>query len=140
MVTIGTLFDPAAAATQVMVVLRGTSVDLAPGSSEKVTLEVACAEMRDDQPGADDSFQVRATQASTSVMKLLRSARFPSEPFRIQQFAIWTLIENPTASGYARLGSGIGFGGSGPSSEGLDTIASLLTSAGIDPAKYRALQ
>lgn len=137
-VAIGTLLDPAAAATQVMVVLRATSVDLEPGSSEVLSLQVACAEMRDGQPGTDDAFRVRATQASTTVMKLLRSERFSTEPFRIQQFAIWTLIDNPTASGFAGLGSGIGISGSGPSRDELETIASLLTSAGIDTTRYRA--
>jgi len=140
LVAIGTMFDPSASATQSMVVLRATSVDLEPKGSATVRLDVACAEMRDDQPGSDDSFRVRATQASTAVMKLLRASDFATESFRVQQFAIWTLIHNPAAGGYAGLGSTFSFYGSGPSKDELTSIKSLLTSAGIDPADYRAFK
>ena len=140
LIAIGTMFDPSASATQSMVVLRATSVDLEPKGSATVRLDVACAEMRDDQPGSDDSFRVRATQASTAVMKLLRASDFATESFRVQQFAIWTLIHNPAAGGYAGLGSTFSFYGSGPSKDELTSIKSLLTSAGIDPADYRAFK
>ena len=140
LVAIGTMFDPSASATQSMVVLSASSVDLEPKSSATVTLDVACAEMRDDQPGSSDTFKVRTTQASTTVMKLLRAPGFATQSFRVQQFAIWTLIHNPTATGYQGLGSTFSLYGSGPSAEELKSIKSLLTSAGIDPTDYRAFQ
>jgi hypothetical protein len=139
-VNVGTLFDPGASSTQTMVVISPATIEVAAREKVTVELDVACAEMHDDQPGSDDRFTVRPKQASTNVMKLLRSERFPTESFRVQQFAIWTLVDNPPADGYVRLGSSFGGSGTGPSAEELETIASLLRSADIDPSRYRAFR
>jgi hypothetical protein len=134
------MFDPSAKATQAMVVLTPHSVTLAPKERATITLDVACAEMHDGQPGSSDTFTVRSTQATSTVMKLLRAPTFGDASFRVQQFALWTLIENPTTSGYQALGSTFSVFGTGPSDTELSQIATLVKAAGLDPTDYRALR
>lgn len=56
---------------------------------------------------------------------------------RVQQFAIWTITDNPTKDGYVGIGS-FGFG-SGPGKTELARIKALFKAAGIPTTKYRAL-
>jgi hypothetical protein len=134
----GTYLDPGRAATQTMVVISTTTIVLGARTTASEALEVACAQMHDDQPGASDTFTVRAKLATGDFRKLLASDAFGAAGFRIQQFAIWTVASNPTRSGYAGLGS---FGvASGPSAAELRLIKSILKDAGIDPTDYRALK
>ena len=136
----GTYFLPKRAATQTMVVITGTWVDVPAGEVVTAGLDVACAQMHDDQPGEtgkSDAFTVRAALAKGDLAKLLKSGAFAEASFRIQQFAIWTITSNPSKSGYVRLGtSGVG---SGPSAAELREIKSMFTDAGIATGQYRAL-
>ena len=62
---------------------------------------------------------------------------FGDETFRFQQFAIWTITDNPSRDEYVGL---VYFGlGSGPSDEEMLTIDALFEAAGISTAKYQAL-
>lgn len=136
----GTYFIPKRAATQTMVSTASTWVDLPAGETLDKVLDVACAQMHDDQPGESgksDTFTVRQTAAKGDLAKLLKSDAFAEAAFRVQQFAIWTITSNPSKSGYVRLGS---FGvGSGPSSAELREIKSIFKDAGITTSSYRAL-
>jgi hypothetical protein len=71
---------------------------------------------------------------------LLAVPTFGEQPFRVDQFAIWTVIENPRRHDYVHLGTAFEIIGSGPSDEELGTIRDLFEEAGIDPADYRALR
>jgi hypothetical protein len=133
----GTLFKPRASETQSMVVITETSIYLAPGEHVDFVLDVACAAMNKGTPGSSDRFTLATKPASSDLRKLVGSPGFADAGFRVQQFAIWTITNNPTRSGYVGLGT---FGiGSGPSSAELREIKALFKAAGIDVTKYRAL-
>lgn len=134
----GLLFTPASSATQPMVVTWAAVINVAPRGSETMMLSVACASMDLDQPDGSDSFTVSTTPAAADLQKLVGMLSFRSAEFRVQQFAIWTITNDPPRDGYVGLGS---FGmGSGPDSEEIAQIKSLFTEAGIDPSRYQALR
>jgi hypothetical protein len=136
----GTYFVPKRAATQTMVVISAAWVEVPAADVVDAVLDVACAQMHDDQPGETgkaDTFTVRTTAAKGDLAKLLKADAFAVADFRIQQFAVWTITSNPSKSGYVRLGtSGVG---SGPSAAELRAIKSMFTAAGISTGQYRAL-
>ncbi len=136
----GTLVDPAARATQTMVVVAEAVVDLKAMATEEISLDVACAQMRQDQPSSSDSFTVRLTDPEADLVHLLGVPEFTAETFRVQQFAVWTITNDPKRNGYVGLTSGFEIYGSGPSDEELASIKALFESAGIDSHKYRALR
>jgi hypothetical protein len=133
----GILLRPGAAGTQTMVVIAAQTVSLAAGESKTVSVSVACAAMHLDQPGSSDQFALDPAPASDALLKLLAVTDFADQPFRVQQFAIWTITDNPPRGGYVGLGS-FGFG-TGPSDEEIATIRQLFVKAGLDPAAYQAL-
>lgn len=133
----GILFRPSAAATQTMVTIAAQAVTLAPGESKTLTLVVACAAMHLDQPGSSDQFGLDPAPTSSALSRLLQVPEFANQTFRVRQFAIWTISDNPTREGYVGLGS---FGiGSGPSDPEIETIRQLVVKAGLDPSAYLAL-
>lgn len=135
----GTVLAPKASSTQNMVVTSDFFVDLAAGANETVSLEVACAQMRDDQPTADDGFKVQMLDPKSDLLKLLRLERFGDEDFRVRQFAIWTITDNPSRDGYQGLGTVFDIYGSGPSDDEMARIRSLFKDAKIPAGHYRAL-
>jgi len=133
----GTIFNPANAGTQSMVVRRGALIDLPAGGHAERKLEVGCASMEKGTPSSDDSFSIDLDISLSDLVDLLELVEFLEEDFRVQQFAIWTITDNPSATRYVGLGY---FGaGSGPSQEELDSIYQLFLKAGIQTGKYRAL-
>ncbi|MGZ8436916.1 MAG: hypothetical protein ACXWXR_00080 [Candidatus Limnocylindrales bacterium] len=113
------------------------TVVLAAMEHKTITLEVACAAMHLDQPGSGDQFGFDASPTSPALLQLLQLADFADQTFRVRQFAIWTITDNPARDGYVALGT---FGiGSGPSDTEIATIRQLLMKAGIDPTTYQAL-
>ena len=139
-VAAGTFFDPADDGTQVMVSVIDDEFELAPGESSTEEIYVACSQMRRDQPGDSDLFTIRADGATGDLAKLLALPTFGEQPFRIEQFAIWTLTNNPARDGYTGLGTTFSVFGSGPDKEEFAAIRDLLEQAGIDPADYRAFR
>ena len=124
------MFEPASASTQTMVVRTGELIPLKAGSSVTEELDVACAQMHLDGPGSSDSFSLKVDVSLSDLIDLLELADFSQEDFRVQQFAIWTITDNPGRIAYVGLGS---FGtGSGPSDEELNRIYTLFSKAGID--------
>ncbi len=132
-----TVFRPGVAATQPMTTLAAQVVTLAPTESRTLTLDVACASMHLAQPGPSDQFGLDATPSPTALVALLKVPDFAGQTFRVRQFAIWTITDNPTRTGYVGLGSsGIG---SGPRDEEIAAIRQLFVKAGLDPSAYLAL-
>lgn len=132
----GTVFRPRAAGTQAMVLTKSKTVKLEPGRPElRLTLDAACAEMHDATPGSDDTFTLE-TAPTGDLAKLLDNPAFADSGFRVQQFAVWTITDNPSRRGYVGLGS-FGFG-SGPSDGEMEEIRRLFRDAGIPLGKYRA--
>lgn len=136
----GTWFEPKRAATQSMIAIATLEVLLAPDESGTWSVDVACGKMRRDQPGDDDRFSLAAKPADGDLALLLASPGLADQPFRVKQFAIWTLTNNPARGGYAGLGTQFSVFGSGPSKEEFAAIRDLLEQAGIDPGDYRAFR
>ena len=132
----GTVFDAKRSATQAMVVTAKEVVPLEPGATEEVTLEVACSEMAKDQPGSDDTFRLVTRALPKDLTRLLALEDFPNQDFRVQQFAIWTILDDPAPGRFVRLGT-LGVG-TGPSADEIAAIRDLFVAAGIDPKDYRA--
>jgi hypothetical protein len=135
----GTIFIAQTGGTQNMIVRRPQVVELpSQGSKETVTLSAACANMELNAPEESDHFTVSTAPAPEDLIKLLNLPTLLEEPFRVQQFAIWTITDNPPRGGYVGLGY---FGvGSGPSDEEMQTIRALFQQAGIPSERYQALQ
>lgn len=132
----GTVFDARRAATQAMVVLAKEVIPVEPGATEEVSLDVACSEMHKDQPGTDDTFRLVKRALPVDLNRLLALEGFGEAGFRVRQFAVWTILDDPARNGFVRLGTyGVG---SGPSSAEIAQIRRLFTAAGIDPKDYRA--
>ena len=127
----GTIF---LARTERVVLLR------AQGSTERVLVPAACANMELGQPTSNDAFTIAQTPAADDLLKLLALPGFTGEPFRIQQFAIWTVTDNPARGGYVRLRSTAQPIGSGPSDDQLQHIRVLYGQARIAASKHRALR
>lgn len=135
----GTIFQAQAAGVQNMVVRSERVVLLdSTGSRESLTIPAACANMELDMPDESHTFTISTSATSEDLIKLLNLPDFLDETFRVQQFAIWTITDNPARGGYVGLGY---FGaGSGPSDEEVQTIRALFERAGIPGERYRALQ
>lgn len=134
----GTAFGATSRGVQSMVVTTTKVVSIGAGQTAQATLSVACASMRLVTPGPSNQFSFDGLH-SDEMVALVNAPQFGRAGFRVQQFAIWTLTDNPSRGGYVGLGT-TGFSGSGPSDDELDRIRELFTSAGLDPARYRALR
>jgi hypothetical protein len=122
-----------------MVVIEQKAISLkSRGSVSSRSVPMACASMELDQPDANDAFTISTIPAPEDLTKLLNLPDFHAETFRVQQFAIWTITDNPPRDGYVHLGT-FGFG-SGPSDEEMQRIRTLFEEAGISTDKYQALQ
>lgn len=136
----GTLLEPHAKGTQTMMVVWGDSVELGPGATESVTLDVNCVEMHQDQPTSEDSFTVSTGSADADLTLLLAEPTLADATGRVRQFAIWTITNNPKRGDYVPLGSTFEVFGTRPDDEEIAQIRSLFVAAGIDISKYRALR
>jgi hypothetical protein len=123
-----------------MVVLEAQTVSLAANATAEITLDVACAEMHQDQPTGYDTFRVLDDRPQADLVRLLELPEFRDQTGRVQQFAVWTITNNPKRNGYVGLTSGFDVFGSGPDDEEIAAIRDLFDSAGIDISKYRALK
>ena len=133
----GNVLNPGSSSTQSMVVITKEVVTLEPGAEVSLELEVACADMKRNTPDGSDVFRLDADPPLSALVKLFKVEAFADLEFRIKQFAVWTITDNPSRTGYVGLGY---FGaGSGPSKEELGQIRDLFIEAGLDPDAYRAL-
>ena len=136
----GTIFMAGSGYVQNMVVRTKQSLFLdGPGEEVAVTVPAACINMHRDVPQSGNSFSLAAEPASGDLRKLVKLADFQNEPFRTQQFAIWTITDNPARGNYVGIGSSFGMG-SGPDEQEMESIRSLFRQAGIDLAQYQALR
>jgi hypothetical protein len=135
----GTIFAAQSADIQDMVVTEAREALLSSyGSSEVLSVPAACANMHLGVPSQSHTFTIRRTPTSEDLLKLLSVPGFLDETFRVQQFAIWTITDNPNCqASYRGLGTW-GFG-SGPSEEEMERIETLFEEAGISTDKYPAL-
>jgi hypothetical protein len=132
----GTLFEPISSAVQTMVAIEHREVILEPYAKLSLELDVACAEMRLDAPGSGDILAAKAP-TNPELSRLVGLEGFiEEESFRVQQFAVWVITDNPSRGNFVRLGS-LGVG-SGPTQEEISRIRQLFEDAGISTEEYWA--
>ncbi len=103
-----------------------------------LTIPVACVNMERQVPAASDQLRLSTAAAGGDLIKLVRLPDFQSQSFRVQQFAIWTITDNPARTEYVGISS---FDvGSGPNDQEIQSIRRLFNQAGIESSKYRALR
>jgi hypothetical protein len=137
----GTVFDAGRSAVQAMVVTAKSVIPLEPRAAERTTLDVACSEMSRDQPGTDDRFTLVRRTLPSDLRRLLALPALADEDFRVRQFAIWTILEDPPRGGYVALGCselGCPIFGTQPTTKEIARIRALFAKAGVKPAGYRA--
>jgi hypothetical protein len=138
-ILIGTIFDAQSTSIQGMVVIAQKTVILYPyETSKSISVDAACANMRLSMPGESDALTLRIALASGDLIKLLNLPDFQKETYRVQQFAIWTITDNPERDDY--IGIGYFGSGSGPSDAEIENIRVLFVKAGIQTDQYRVFQ
>lgn len=138
----GTVFKAVSNRTQRMVVCVEQSVDLPPATQEEpskwVAVSVASLDMRLTLPGEGEELELDSPVRDADLKKLLALPALSAESFRVQQFAIWTITENPSRNGFASIDREDSEG-SGPSDAEIQSIIALFKQAKISTGKYRAL-
>lgn len=129
----------AGAGVQNMVVTKLETILLEPGDSRTAYVDAACANMELDVPVSSDSFVLYTEAINADLKKLLELDGFSDYTFRIRQFAIWTITDNPKRHEYMGISSAGGWG-TGPSDAEIETIKAIFQEAGISLTKYQALQ
>ncbi len=136
----GTIFESQSAGIQSMVVIGQKLVSLDPYETlESISIDAACYNMELDMPEESDALTLRMTPAGGDLMKLIDLSDFYEETYRVQQFAIWTITDNPERDGYMGIATGFAIFGTGPSDEEIEKIRALFIDAGIATDKYKAL-
>jgi hypothetical protein len=138
-IPIGTLFEAQSRGTQDMVVREERVVFLeSAGATESVNVPAACANMSLHIPGEEDEFSLSRTPVPEDLIKLLSLPDFHEERPFVQQFAVWTITDNPARDEYRGLGYfGVGYP---PDDEDIEAIRTLFEKAGIPTEDYQALR
>jgi hypothetical protein len=134
----GTIFQPVNDSTQAMVLRSSYAMNVFGGVPVTQFMNVACAEMHKNGPSNKDTFTIKSATAPSALLKLMALTDFKKQSFRMQQFAIWTITNNPQRRGY--VGIGIFGMGSGPTDDEITLIKQLFTNAGIPTTDYQALR
>lgn len=106
----GTQFVPSEEGYQTMGALDRVVVTLLPGEERDVVVPVACFDMELLQPDPGMALTVSLPTRGDELARLLGSPTFRAAPFRVRQFAVWTLLARPqSVEEYAGLGLGEDF-------------------------------
>ena len=106
----GTTFLAPSADLQTMVVRRQVFIFLEKKVEVSLDVRVACANMRLEAPSGGEPYIVQIQPPMEELRKLMGLTEFQGASFRLQQFAIWTITDNPSRGGYVGLGTGDGTG------------------------------
>ena len=131
----GTLFESQSDGVQNMVVRSGTVAVLKPDTEIFFRLEAACANMELKTPSESDTFLVSQSATPDDLIKLLTLSEFRFESFRVQQYAVWAITDNPARPGFLALI--IDDIRDRLTDDNVERILSLFQSAGIDISKYQ---
>jgi len=135
----GTTFLAPSPDLQTMVVRYELYIFLEDKDEVSLEVDVACANMHLDAPDGGEVYSVRIEPPMEELRKLMGLTEFQGSSFRLQQFAIWTITDNPARGQYVGLTTASGEGG-GPSNSELETIAGWFESVGIPLDGYPALR
>jgi len=131
----GTMFISGTEGVQNMVVRKQETIYLKPNLEVGLELEVSCANMDLKQPSSSDVFTVSAEPAVEDLARLLGLEDFPFLDLLVQQFAIWTITDNPSDS-FSYTGIEINGVTEYPLVFEINQIRGLFEEAGIDTTKY----
>jgi hypothetical protein len=134
----GTLFRADTPNIQNMVATEESALRLEPFQEKPVRLQAACINMLRRVPKASDRLAPEKTPIPEDLLRLVTSPGFNNLPFRIQQFAIWTITDNPQPHGYVPIGTQ--FYNNGPTTDEFATIRNLFKRVGLSADKYHALR
>jgi len=134
----GTIFQSASSDVQNMVVRTGSRIHIRPNVRVEPSVEVSCANMEKRQPTSTDAFTVSEGEVPEDLLRLLQLPEFAKASFRIQQFAVWTITDNPAPDEYVSLTIAPGVA-QAPNPDELEFIESLFIRAGIEASRYAAL-
>jgi len=71
-----------------------------------LNIDAACASMELTAPSESDNLTLSIETPPEDLNKLLYLSDFRSETYRVQQFAIWTITDNPERDGYVGIATG----------------------------------
>lgn len=135
----GTLFESLMGGVQNMIVRKGALAVLKPNVELSLELEVSCANMEKKQPTGGDMFKISKSPAARDLLKLVDLAEFPFSSNRVQQFAVWSITDNPPLGYFVGIDTASGIRG-GPTAAEVVEIRRLFTAAGIDLAPYNVFK
>lgn len=138
----GILFYSNSSSTQNMISTGTTTVTVEPELSVSTSVNVACTEMDKDTPESENNFTVGQASKVSDLYRLVNCPKFSNATFRVQQYSVWTITDNPATYEYVGLTSGFGFDsfGSEPSEDEFNEIKTLIKECGINPYKYEAFK
>lgn len=133
----GTLFISGTEGVQNMVVRRREVVYLNPESEIDISLEleVSCANMELKMPDFSDGFTVSMEPVNEDLVKLLSMEDFRFNDTILQQFAVWTITENPMFT-WDYTGITQGSYTTTVTESDVEWLRGLFLHAGIDPDNY----
>lgn len=131
----GTMFISGTEGVQNMVVRQEQIVYLKPNLEISLDLDVSCANMTLKEPTYSDLFSISEEPINEDLLRLLRSEKFSTLDLTIQQFAIWTVTDNPYDM-YSYTGITLGDSTERPSEQVINLIRTQFEQAGIDTTKY----
>ncbi|MBA3072242.1 MAG: hypothetical protein FP831_01475 [Anaerolineae bacterium] len=131
----GTMFISATEGVQNMVVRQGQIVYLKPEMEISLELEVSCANMTLKEPSYADAFSVSTEPINEDLLRLIQSENFTYLDLTIQQFAIWTITDNPYDTN-SYTGITIGNYKEKPNELMIKIMRGQFEQAGIDTTKY----
>jgi len=102
-----------------------------------VYIDIASLSMLSDMPADDDTLEI-GSFVGGDLVKLLDLPDFYEQHFRIRQYAVWTITDNPGRNDYVSMNA-FGWGGGITETE-INTIKNIFQLAGISTEDYRALR
>lgn len=131
----GTMLISSSEGVQNMVVREEQIIYLKPELEVGLELDVSCANMHLDQPSFSNSFTVSPDPATGDLRRLLALQDFRFLDLILQQFAIWTITDNPVST-YDYVGIDSGGVTRYPQENEIEIMKSLFIEAGIDFTNY----
>jgi hypothetical protein len=135
----GTLFRPNSTGQQNMLACATTTFILAKKMRrQQINVDAACINMHKPTPMRGDRLTLSYSEQRDDLTKLIICPDFRNKSFRVQQFAVWTVTDNPDRSQYVGIVGTENPGDGGPPSfHELEDIRALFGKARIPVVKYR---
>ena len=127
---------------QNMIVTKAQTITVRAGSPAQARLAAACVNMHRSIPRKSQGFTLGWTHPTMAnkMARLLALPEFQQAGSSLQQYAIWTLTDNPSSTGYVRIVRGPAvplFGNPELSQETKEGIRQLFEKAGFALDNYR---